>query len=393
MPSNGSEQMGTDGMKTRLQRAMADAGVAARRVCEQMIEEGRVEVNGEVVKRLPVFVDPERDSIRVDGRALKRPERKLYIMLHKPPRTLVSNTDEPGMDRPTAISFVEHPSKPRLFPVGRLDYDTSGLLLLTNDGDLAHRLTHPRFGISKTYLATIRGTVTPEFLADVVKKMAAMERREARELPHGRRGARPKVAERAALLAEGVNPASHPPRMRLVKTDGERTVIEIVMIEAKNRQLQESLKLLGAPVKKLVRVELGPLTLRGLAPGHWRELTREELQSIRRASEGKWKPGDRRADKARKLASDARHMKNSRRESPVANRQGPPRHEAAQPDATDSGIATNKRVSNQEKRIAPRPIRPEQKPIRKAEPTDDGPRPRVLLPEKRRGSRDARSSA
>ncbi|GJQ29247.1 MAG: pseudouridine synthase [Phycisphaerae bacterium] len=251
----------------RLQRVLADAGVAARRVCEAMIEQGRVRVNGEVVRTLPVFVDPARDRIEADGKPVVAASRHVYVMLHKPERMLVTTADEPGMDRATIMELVDHPAAARLFPVGRLDFDSSGLVLLTNDGDLAHRLTHPRYEVPKTYHVLVRGGLDEAALGAVREKMRLAGARDG-DAPHGRLG-----------LAVGAR-------------EPGRTILEVTLREARNRQLRDVLKHLGMPVKKLTRVALGPLRLTGLASGRWRELTREELRDLRAAAA---QPPDRRA--------------------------------------------------------------------------------------------------
>lgn len=275
-------------MGERLQRVMADAGVAARRVCEGMIEDGRVRVNGEVVRRLPVFVDPERDRIEVDGRPLRKAERHVYLMVNKPERVLVTTRDEEGFGRRTVLDLVDHPLKPRLFPVGRLDYDTMGLVILTNDGEFANRLTHPRYGVVKRYEAVVKGEVAEALIAEVDADIRKRDRRASREavgLRGGPRG-REAVAERGrAVRARGTRP-----EIAIVKREPGRTTLEIRILEARNRQVQDVLKSLGAPVKRLTRVAMGPVELKGLAVGHWRELTREELSRLRRGfrtAEGK----------------------------------------------------------------------------------------------------------
>jgi pseudouridine synthase len=244
--------------KVRLQRLMADAGVAARRVCEQLIEQGRVRVNGEVVKTLPVFVDPENDKIVVDGRPLPRPQRRLYLMLHKPAGTIVSTADEPDLGRPTVMDLVDHPSAPRLFPVGRLDYDTTGLLILTNDGELANRLTHPRYRVPKTYHALVKGGVDEEAAAALQTKIRAMAQRES-----------------AARI--------NVPAIRILRREATRTLLELTLEEGPARHLREACEFLGMPIKKLTRVAVGGLQLKGLAPGRWRELSRDEVHLLRNA--------------------------------------------------------------------------------------------------------------
>ncbi len=259
---------GHDGQsRVRLQRVLADAGIAARRVCERLIEEGHVKVNGEVVTRLPIFVDPDNDHIEVDGRGVRKPERRVYLMLNKPGGTLVTAADEPGLERPTVLNLVNHPAAPRLFPVGRLDLDTTGLVLLTNDGDLANRLTHPRYGVPKTYHVLVKGELQDEDIAAIGIKMRAVAQREA--------------------VAAGLSPRSTPaPEVVILRREEGKTLLEITLKEAVNRQLREVLRVLGIPVKKLARVAIGPIRLRGLAVGHWRELTREELMDLRHISEG-----------------------------------------------------------------------------------------------------------
>ncbi len=249
---------------------MADAGVAARRVCERMIEQGRVTVNGKVVTKLPVFVNPHEDDIRVEGRRIAKPDRMLYIMLNKPEQTLVSASDEPGFDRRTVLQLVNHPAAARLYPVGRLDFDTTGLVILTNDGDLTHKLTHPKYGVVKTYHAVVRGVVSDEHLEAIGQKLRSEHRREVRLSP-----------EEAAKRDKVGEPKQ---QIRALKRDAGRTLLEISLKEAKNRQIREVLGMLGCPVKKLTRVALGPVVLTAVAAGQWRELTRDEVHMLREAT-------------------------------------------------------------------------------------------------------------
>jgi len=244
----------------RLQRVLARAGVAARRECERLIEQGRVEVNGRVVSSLPVFVDPRSDRIEVDGRPLRRQRRLVYVLLNKPPRTLTTARDEPGAARRTVADLVEHPSGERLFPVGRLDYDTLGLVLLTNDGPLAERLTHPRYGIPKTYHAVVRGFVSDDDVDQLRKGVFLADRRDGRT--------------RGASRSQGAD-------VRVVTRDRDRSVIEITLREGRNREVRRLLARVGHPVRKLTRVAMGPLKLKGVARGAWRELTRAEIRNLR----------------------------------------------------------------------------------------------------------------
>jgi 23S rRNA pseudouridine2605 synthase len=247
----------------RLQRVLADAGVASRRACERMIEEGLVEVNGRLVTALPAWVDPEEDRIVVDGRPLQKAERLVYVLLNKPTRTLTTAKDEPGSNRRTVTELVDHPERARLVPVGRLDYDTTGLLVLTNDGELVNRLTHPRYGVPKTYRATVKGRVDPAAIADLEKGIYLAERKEGRT----------SGASRTSRV-----------ELRVVFGDREKTTLEITLREGRNRQVRRMLSAVGLPVKKLERIAMGPLNLKGVARGAWRELTAPEIKGLKRAA-------------------------------------------------------------------------------------------------------------
>lgn len=268
MKPKGNNSGSESGGKRRLQRVMADAGVAARRVCESMIEEGRVRVNGRIVKRLPVFVELG-DKVEVDGRPLKAEARPLYVMLHKPERTLVTAADEPGMERATVLDLVDHPAAERLFPVGRLDFDTTGLVLLTNDGELANRLTHPRYGVTKTYQVTVRGDLDHAAVQAIREKAHLAASRDDQE--------QGKIRPGGADVAPG---------LEVMKREPGRTTLLVTLREARNRQLRDILSHLGMPVKKLTRTAIGPVQLKGLAVGRWRELTRDELKDLRAAARG-----------------------------------------------------------------------------------------------------------
>ncbi|MBM4112917.1 MAG: rRNA pseudouridine synthase [Phycisphaerae bacterium] len=259
MPRRGTKRSHSftdDRRGPRLQRVLADAGVGSRRHCEALIEEGAVSVNGEVVDALPAWVDPAQDRIAVNGRPLPRRERSVHVMLYKPKGIVSTNADPEGRRR--AIDLVRHPSGARLFPVGRLDIDSSGLLLLTNDGELANRLTHPRYEVHKLYEVTVGGTVPDGDLAHLEQGIY---------LP-GPRGAPGTKTERSSL--------------RILKRDRTRTLLLMELAEGRNRQIRRMFQQLGHPVKKLRRVQMGPLRLRGLAVGEWRELTAPELAELRR---------------------------------------------------------------------------------------------------------------
>ncbi|HEX6596444.1 MAG TPA: pseudouridine synthase [Acidimicrobiales bacterium] len=228
----------------RLQKVLAAAGLGSRRVCEELIADGRVTVNGEVAV-LGRRVDPETTRIEVDGVPVAVRPGLVYYLLNKPRGTVTTASDPEG--RQTVLELV--PPEPRVFPVGRLDADTEGLLLLTNDGDLAHRLTHPSFGIEKEYLAEIEGQPT----AGELRRL-----RTGIDLEDGR---------------------TAPARASLVQDRALRLVIH----EGRNRQVRRMCAAIGHPVLRLVRVRIGPLADRDLPPGRYRALTREEVQALQAA--------------------------------------------------------------------------------------------------------------
>jgi 23S rRNA pseudouridine2605 synthase len=235
----------------RLQKIISHAGIASRRAAEKLIAEGRVTVNGETVREMGTKADPSRDDIRIDGRRIKGAERLRYILLYKPAGYVTTRSDPER--RPTVIDLLRG-VKEYVYPVGRLDYDTEGLLLLTNDGELAARLTHPRHGVERTYEARVAG----------MPDDAAIERLR-RGIPlDGRRT----LPADVSLLNK-----------RRGASDG---VLAITIREGRNRQVRRMLEAVGHPVKKLTRVGVGPLSDRGLKPGTWRELTPQELRVLKR---------------------------------------------------------------------------------------------------------------
>jgi pseudouridine synthase len=242
----------------RLQRILADAGVASRRACEELIREGNVEVNGQLVTDLPAFADPKRDDIRVNGRRIRMPEASVTVVFNKPTATLTTAADEPGMDRRT----VQHPLAPRLFPIGRLDYDTTGLLLLTNDGELANRLAHPRYEVPKTYRAIVSGVMTKESLAELNRGVILAHRTQGKT-----RG-----AERTQAV-----------QVTITKQLRDRAHLEITLTEGRNREVRRVLARVGCPVRKLERVAIGPVKLADLRRGHWRDIKPSELKDLKKA--------------------------------------------------------------------------------------------------------------
>lgn len=308
----------------RIQKVLAEAGVDSRRHCEQLVEEGRVAVNGLVLPSLPAWVDPLRDEITVDGHLIKvarrhrprikgegsqrrreRLERQMadgdeaadpsiaaddggaaekagpvgsaarsnapeiappgghvYLMLNKP-RNVVCTSGRDPSGRRRALDLVDYPRQVRLFTVGRLDADSSGLLLLTNDGELANLLTHPRYGVHKSYEVVIGGALQAEDVERLQEGIYLADRR---------------VRVRGAVRTKSV-------RLRLLRRDRDRTHLIMELQEGRNRQIRRMMARLGHPVKRLRRISLGPLRLKGLAIGHWRPLTTSELRELRKAAE------------------------------------------------------------------------------------------------------------
>ena len=265
---------GTDGaQKVRLQRVLAAAGVGARRACEALIEDGHVQVNGKTVNRLPAFVDPETDRITVDGRIIPRPQKPVWLMLNKPARVLSTTDDEAG--RTTIMNLIDHPARPRLFPVGRLDFETTGLVLLTNDGELANRLTHPRYGVPRTYRAEVKGTLDATGLAALQRELIRQQRKDDKRSQRERGRIRPTPAGVSRI------------ELSIVGRHEGRTVIHITLREGRTGNIASMLAGAGANVRKLERIAIGPVLLAGVAGGRWRELERHEIRALKAAAAGK----------------------------------------------------------------------------------------------------------
>ena len=242
-------------MNLRLQKIISQAGVASRRAGEKLIAEGRVTVNGETVTEMGTKADPARDDIRVDGRRIKSTERLRYILLYKPAGYVTTRSDP--QRRRTVIDLLQG-VREYVYPVGRLDYDTQGLLLLTNDGDLAARLTHPRHQVDRTYEASVAGMPNDEAI-DRLRRGIALDGR--RTLPAD-----------VMLVNKG-------------RRD-QKSVLIITFREGRNRKVRRMLEAVGHPVESLRRIGFGPLSDRGLRPGKWRELTAVEVEKLK-----KWKSG------------------------------------------------------------------------------------------------------
>lgn len=236
----------------RLQKVLAQAGIASRRKCEEYITSGRVEVNDQKVTELGVKVDPLKDIIKVDGRPIRR-QKHLYLMLHKPKGVITSVQDPQG--RKVVTEFLPG-IKERVYPVGRLDYDTEGLLLLTNDGEFANLMTHPKYHIPRTYHATLKGMIHGSVL-DKLKNGV--------ELEDG-------MTAPAEADYFDINPEKN------------ETIVTITIYEGRNRQVRRMFEAVKHPVSRLKRVDFGPVGLFGLPRGKYRHLTPVEVNSLKKAA-------------------------------------------------------------------------------------------------------------
>ena len=234
-------------MTVRLQKFLADAGVASRRAGEQMILEGKVSVNGEVVRTLGSKVDPMHDRVNVDGRAVKA-KKKLYIAVHKPPGYICSRSDPE--QRKTVQALFPKEWGTLLHSVGRLDFKSEGLIFYTNDGEFSLRMTHPRYGVRKKYMVTLKGEVTPEHLRTLQKGVYE--------------------GEDVLRAVQG----------RILKANGSHSLVELTLAEGKNREVRRMFEVLGFEVERLQRTQIGPIKLGQLPKGKWRTLTEPEIKSL-----------------------------------------------------------------------------------------------------------------
>ena len=231
----------------RLQKYLASAGVASRRASKTMIQEGRVAVNGKVIRELGTKIVPGKDQVTVDGKPVQPEEKLVYLLMNKPAGYITTAKDT--HNRPTVLDLVADVPY-RVFPVGRLDYETEGLLLLTNDGEFAYRMTHPKFKMMKTYVAVVQGVLTPERL-DMLQNGVQLE--------DGRTG---------------------PAKVRILRKENHKTVVEISIHEGKNRQVRRMFKAVKNPVLELKRISVGTLTLKGVNLGEYRYLNDDELKKV-----------------------------------------------------------------------------------------------------------------
>ena len=237
-------------MKVRLNKFLSEAGVASRRKAEKLILEGKVKVNGEVVTNLATKVDPQKDIVEVEGRVVK-PQRKRYIILNKPCCYLTQLGSSPD-GRKTIQELIKDIPE-RVFPVGRLDYNTEGLLILTNDGELANRILHPKYKLPKVYLALVEGKVS----VNTLKKM-----------------------KKGIELEDGF---AKPDDVRIVRYEGKNTLLEITFHEGRKHIVKRFLANFGHKVKRLKRIAIGPIKLGKLSPGKWRDMNKGELALLFKA--------------------------------------------------------------------------------------------------------------
>jgi len=257
--------------KQRIQKVLSESGVASRRAVEEMILEGRVLVNGEPVASLPCFVEP-KDEIVIDNIAVrKRPSTKRYFLLNKPRHVVCTQSDPEGRRR--AVDLLPR-MKERLYCVGRLDADSMGIILMTNDGELTQKLTHPSYGVPKRYQVVIRGHLTP----DAVEKF------------------------KTGIYIDGKR--TLPAQLKIVSKTRDGCVIEVTLTEGRNREIRRMLLKMGYKVRRLMRVAIGPITDRGLKTGNYRELTPDEVEQLREACSKPVPRPKRRRSRRKEIESD-----------------------------------------------------------------------------------------
>jgi 23S rRNA pseudouridine2605 synthase len=269
-------------VKERIQKVLANAGVASRRNVEEMVLQGRVAVNGRVMTELPILIDPEKDKVAVDDEPVrlkgKAAERRVYLVMNKPKGVYSTNVAQGEQTR--AIDLLPPDFPARVYPVGRLDAESKGLLLLTNDGELTNQLTHPRYGIPKTYRAMVDGFVQNGAVEELAKGVWLADPKSGKGFKTGR---------------------TH---VRIVKRSREKSQLEMTLREGRNRQVRRMLARLGHKVRDLTRIKMGPLTLKGLGPGEFRPLTSRELRELREMAQSRAKRHDERTHGDEERESD-----------------------------------------------------------------------------------------
>jgi 23S rRNA pseudouridine2605 synthase len=247
-------------MQSRLQKILSTAGIASRRAAEEYITQGRVTVNGDTVTELGTKADPETDDIRVDGRRVKTPARRRYILLYKPKGYITTRSDPER--RPTVLDLLTTGGvRDYVYPVGRLDYDSEGLLLLTSDGELAEKLTHPKHGVGREYHVRVRGVPDEKAIARLRKGIS--------------------------LDGERTAPASVDLHKVIDTERGADAILSMVIYEGRNRQVRRMCEAVGHPVTKLKRVRIGPITDDHIRPGEFRDLDEKEVAALRREAGGR----------------------------------------------------------------------------------------------------------
>lgn len=258
--------MNDDRASIRLQKVLAQAGIASRRAAEKLIADGRVMVNGKTVTEMGIKVDPATDKVKVDGRLVKAAQQLRYILLYKPAGFVTTRSDP--QRRRTVIDLLRG-VREYVYPVGRLDYDTEGLIILTNDGELAATLTHPRHGVERTYEARVAGMPNEEDL-DRLREGIPLD------------GHRTLPAE-AVLVNRRGGDARAP-------NEDREGLVRLTIREGRNRQVRRMLEAVGHPVRELTRTRIGPITDRYLKPGAWRDLTPAEVKTLKNLSAAPRRP-------------------------------------------------------------------------------------------------------
>jgi len=234
-------------MEVRLQKYIADCGVASRRKAEELILQGKVKVNGNIISELGVKVNTDKDKVEFNGEIVKILKKKVYILLNKPAGYISASKDQ--FNNPSVLHLID--IKERVFPVGRLDKDTTGALILTNDGDFSYRLTHPKHEVDKVYIAEVTGRPTDEEMRAFMK----------------------------GVFIDGKK--THPAKIRILKETKKNSIVEIIIHEGRNRQVRKMCEAIGHKVIKLQRYSIGNINIEGLREGKWRYLTDKEIEKIK----------------------------------------------------------------------------------------------------------------
>lgn len=338
----------------RLQKVLAAAGLGSRRACEEFITTGRVTIDGKVADNLGVRVDPETQKITVDGERVKV-QLKKYYLLNKPRGCLCTNSDPAGRTR--VIDLLPN-METRVFPVGRLDENTEGLLLVTNDGELAHRLAHPRYQVERIYRVLVAGNPSPEVLSQL---------------------------EQGMYFEEGKFRMRHAKKL---KTQGQSTLLEIVITEGQNREVRRMFARMGHKVMSLQRIQFGPLRLADMAPGEFRTLRPQELDRLRElvTSGGRQKPRPARPGSGRMSSAGRRSSGRpaSDGQSGRPPRPGTPQRTEREPDRRTSRGTGQPGPRASEQRRGDRPARPPTGRPPTGRPASEGRKP---YPPKRRPKR------